>query len=501
MSSQTDLRAPRKRGYHAQSAAWYLSSGAVSLAVTEVAHWTPLKCVRFLARARWGEAETFSCPHCETVAKHYWRPKELRWKCRGCDKTFSVTSGTVFANRRIALPKLLAAILTWVNSVGGQPALELRRHLKLGYRAAFTLQHKLREALVRGFNVGTLAGDVEMDGSHRSGWRAAHKRGKPQVSTPKDAQEEQQNIDAAAQAAVAAIQAANEGRHPPRKPRKHGAVDPEFGQRLDKDRRILVAVRLRAGAKGKGACATRVAVGKAEDSPVAQAITEAFIAVPESMLNTDTSPAYVKLGAAFRAHRTVEHARMLVGPNGENNNQAEEFGARMKRMEKGTYLNIEKKYVLDYGVEGAFRSDTCRLSNGHRMRVALHAQLAGDIRRYERLMAELADALAQARSTLAALQVTLREFDQGIDPAAMPPRNAWAGKYGQRGALKQAVLKLLQEAAPEAVTTTEMGLRLAARFGLHFATSADFRTWVDNTLLPQLKRCARQGAIERLHNP
>jgi hypothetical protein len=130
-----------------------------------------------------------------------------------------------------------------------------------------------------------------------------------------------------------------------------------------------------------------------------------------------------------------------------------------------------------------------------------HAQLAGDIRRYERLMAELADALAQARSKLAALQVTLREFDKGIDPAAIPPRNAWAGKYGRRGALKQAVLKVLQEAAPEAVTTTEMGLRLAARFGLHFATSADFRTWVDNTLLPQLKRCARQGAIERLHNP
>ncbi len=40
----------------------------------------------------------------------------------------------------------------------------------------------MREGLVRGYNVGLLSGDIEMDGAHQSGHRAAEKRGKPQAT-------------------------------------------------------------------------------------------------------------------------------------------------------------------------------------------------------------------------------------------------------------------------------------------------------------------------------
>lgn len=71
----------------------------------------------------------------------------------------------------------------------------------------------------------------------------------------------------------------------------------------------------------------------------------------------------------------AKHAKMVVGPNGENNNLAEELNFRMDRAEQGVYLNIEAKYLLDYAAEMAFRSDTRRLPNGDQLKLALGIRL------------------------------------------------------------------------------------------------------------------------------
>jgi len=98
--------------------------------------------------------------------------------------------------------------------------------------------------------------------------------------------------------------------------------------------------------------------------------------MPESYLNTDTSPAYKELGKHYKGHMTVEHSKELRGPNGENNNQSEELNWRYDRAEKGVYLNIEPKYMLDYAVETAFRADTRRLPNGQQLKLALNVALS-----------------------------------------------------------------------------------------------------------------------------
>lgn len=72
---------------------------------------------------------------------------------------------------------------------------------------------------------------------------------------------------------------------------------------------------------------------------------------------------------------TVEHSKELRGPNGENNNQSEELNWRYDRAEKGVYLNIEPKYMLDYAVETSFRADTRRLANGQQLKLALAVAL------------------------------------------------------------------------------------------------------------------------------
>jgi transposase-like protein len=338
------------------TAHWLLSSRAVDISVAQVYAMTDREAIEFCVAARWGNWDTIGCAHCGTIADHYWRPKDKRWLCRACRKTFSVTSQTVFSKRKLRLQDLIAAILLWVNSAGGQAALELRRHTRTSYNSAFTLQHKLRESLVRGYNLGFLSGDVEVDGSHQSGRDSFKKRGKPQVTKKEKA--------------TADLQAMLE-----QKPHSNGARDFEFGWAMPKDRRILFTMRKRSGVRGDGAVASRVAIGLVESPPVVEGVLGDYVAIPESYLNTDSSPAYKAIGKRFRDHRAVEHSKHFSGPNGENNNQAEELNWRMDRHEQGTYLSIRPKYMLDYAVEVAFRSDTRRMPNSEQLKFALNLAL------------------------------------------------------------------------------------------------------------------------------
>lgn len=154
----------------------------MDLSLADVYRMTDLEAIDLLVQARWGSWNTVRCPHCGTVNPHYWKARERRWKCAACARSFSVTSETVFAHRKLPPQKLIANTLLWINSAAGQPALELKRHSDTSYNTVFVQQHKLREALVRGYNEGLLSGDVEMDGAHQSGRYADEKRGRPQGS-------------------------------------------------------------------------------------------------------------------------------------------------------------------------------------------------------------------------------------------------------------------------------------------------------------------------------
>lgn len=348
---------------------WHMSSKAVDRSVDEFARWSNLRCVRHLAKIRWGSHVDVVCAHCSTCADHYWSEKELRWKCKHCGKRFSVTSQTVFANRRLPLQKLLAALHLWASGAAGQPALELRRMLKFGgYNTAFNLVSKLREGLVRGFNTGLISGVVEMDGAHASGRRASEKRGKPLGYRSEEAIAEDEELALLTTSArqkrkrqdKAAALAAGGMLHP-----EHGTVFPPT-------RRIIVTLRKRSAVPGGGSVITRVGVGYAETPDVMEALANAYVAIPESVLSTDTGTAFTKLGKKFLLHLKVNHSETLVGPEGQHSNNAESFSARQDRSEKGVYLNIEPKYLHDYAVETAFREDHRRVAPGEAADRAMH---------------------------------------------------------------------------------------------------------------------------------
>ncbi len=339
---------------------FHMSNKAMDRSVEYYLRLTDLQCVKHLANIRWGSFTQVTCPHCNSGSTHYWSAMEMRWKCKGCGKRFSVTSHTVFAGHRITLQQLLAALHLWVCGSAGQPALELRRMLKLGsYNTAFTLCSKLREAMLRGRNVGLISGVVEMDGAHASGRRASEKRGKPlnYSHTSEEAAQEDALLTTSArqkkrrEAKAAALAAG-------------GVEHPEHGNVFPKDRRVMFSARTRSGVPGRGALITRVAIGLAETPDAVQALADAYVAVPESILATDTGTAFTKLGKQFQVHLQVNHSETLVGPNGANSNQSESFNARQDRSEYGVYRNIEPKQLHDYACETAFREDHRRMPPG-----------------------------------------------------------------------------------------------------------------------------------------
>jgi transposase-like protein len=110
------------------TAATHLKSHMVDIGAEELEKLTPREAVHFVAEATWGSTTYMPCPHCGTLDEHYWRNSDLRWKCTGCGKCFSVTSGTVLADHKLPLTKILKMALNWANGPSTAQRLEGRVH-------------------------------------------------------------------------------------------------------------------------------------------------------------------------------------------------------------------------------------------------------------------------------------------------------------------------------------------------------------------------------------
>ena len=338
------------------TAAFHLSREAVDFGQEDLEKLAEKDAVRLLAEVTWGSATEMPCPHCGTIDTHYWRSRELRWKCKCCGKTFSVTSGTVFHDRKLPLTKILKISYSWANGASGKPALQLRRDWNIAYPTVFTLLHKLREGLSRGFNTGVLCGVNEMDGMDVLGRRYKEKRNKPQGG---GAAARPTLPDHLLRPTVDPETGEIVG---PPKPPKHGKA-----ARQPADRRLMLVMRRRGRSKGKGASDTRVAIAITESTATVTAMAQRYSST-ESSIVSDEDPAYAGFARLFSEHRTITHSREFSDGRGRNNNQAESFNHRMRRLVEGIYLNPSGKYLLSYAAEAAWREDTRRLSSGKKLR-------------------------------------------------------------------------------------------------------------------------------------
>ena len=146
-----------------------LSSAARTLSLIKVMRLSDDQAFEAFKAIRWaGNGGEPFCPRCGCVAVYTYKTRRI-FRCQGCTAQFSVTTGTVFASRKLPLRDILAAIAIFVNGAKGVSALQLSRDLDCQYRTAYVLAHKLREAMASQMQGRTLSGEVEVDGAYFGG--------------------------------------------------------------------------------------------------------------------------------------------------------------------------------------------------------------------------------------------------------------------------------------------------------------------------------------------
>jgi transposase-like protein len=121
-------------------------------------------------RMRWPDTDGAPvCPECGCPVAYVYRCRRL-FKCKGCHRQFSVTSGTLFASRKFPFQILLVAIGLLVNAAKGISSLQASRDLDIHGKTAFVLLHKLRCALLSSVLTTSASGVVEVDGAWFGGY-------------------------------------------------------------------------------------------------------------------------------------------------------------------------------------------------------------------------------------------------------------------------------------------------------------------------------------------
>jgi transposase-like protein len=297
-----------------------LSAAARTLSLAKVMRMTEDQAFDTFRSIRWTATDGDAvCPKCGGFECYTFKARRI-FKCKACSSQFSVTSGTIFASRKMDLRDILAAIAIFVNGAKGHSALQLSRDLDCQYKTAFVLSHKIREALAAEQAASELAGEVEVDGAYFGGY----------------------------------VKPAN---------RKADRKDRRRKVHQTGKRQVVVVARERDGD-------TLTQVHKTEADGVA--FVAATVA-PGSTVHADEASHWDALEARFltkRINHSVEYANAEA-----NTNMAESFFSRLRRAEVGTHHRIDGRYLHAYAQEMAWREDNRRISNGEQFLLAAASAL------------------------------------------------------------------------------------------------------------------------------
>lgn len=314
-----------------------LSSAARTLSLASVARMDDEEAHQRFVQIRWADTNGEPvCPRCGGLTHYTYKTRKL-WKCKACNHQFSVTSGTIFASRKLATRDYLMAIAILCNGAKGTSALQLARDLDVQYRTAFVLAHKLREAMASEMAAETVGGVVETDGAYFGGH----------------------------------IRPAN---------LKADRIDRRLAENQTGNRRVVVVARERQGR-------TKVTVTKQESDGVAFV---AKVVRPGSVVHADEATHWEQLHAHFETKR-INHS-VAYSLDGACTNQAESFLARLRRMVDGQHHHVSPQYLHQYANHAAWLEDHRRLDNGaltHRalglaLRHPISRQWKGYWQRHER---------------------------------------------------------------------------------------------------------------------
>lgn len=258
---------------------------------------------------RWPETQGEPvCPKCE-FPKAYPIKSRRSFKCAGCSKQFSVTSGTIFASHKLKFVDLLAAICLFINGSKGRSAVQFSREMDVQYKTAWVMAHKLREAMQDEYEGAHAQGEVEIDGMYVGG----HIR-------PANLAEDR--------------------------------VDRRRARHQTGTRRVVIAIRER-----EGRTITHVVRREADGVDIIARTVK-----PGSVIFADEARHWDNLSRGFAMGR-INHEE-AYSLNGAHTNNAESFFSRLRNMVRGQHHWVSPKYLHQYANHAAWLEDHRSRSNG-----------------------------------------------------------------------------------------------------------------------------------------
>jgi len=273
--------------------------------------------VEFLEKQRWNNAP--ACPLCGDVEVYQMisggqRNKDYRWRCRGCQKMFTVRTGTVFAETRLPLRVWVYAIWKACSSKKGISALQLSREMEITHKSALFVLRRIRHGMGE-VAPQKLMGTVEADEIYIGG--------KPRYRGASRAQAW------AEKAPVAGLV------------QRGGDVRFKMLQRVTSDQ-------------------------------LGQFIAEN--ADLSCRLITDEFPGYKQVGKAFICgHETVTHTagEYVRAGTDIHSNTVEGVFSLIRRGVMGTFHSVSRKHLPNYLNEFQFRWNTRKMDDGQRVAAAI----------------------------------------------------------------------------------------------------------------------------------
>lgn len=265
----------------------------------------------YLESMRWPSGVV--CAHCGVVGNSCKLQGEAHraglYQCRDCRAQFTVTVGTIFEDSKIGLDKWMIAFGLLCASKKGMSSLQLSRMLKLSYKSAWHMSHRIRHAMQNG-NFAKLDGIVEVDETYVGGKaKNVHKSMPIPKKTP-----------------------------------------------------VVALVSRSGGIK------TRVITDVTADN--LKTVLKEFVK-PSAEIFTDGSPVYPQATKGFAGHESVNHDAREYVRGVVFTNTVESFNALVKRSIMGAWHSVSSQHLPKYIGEVAFRWDFRKVTDSERTAQAL----------------------------------------------------------------------------------------------------------------------------------
>jgi len=310
-----------------------------------------LDAIKYFEQFRWGKKP--ACPYCGSMSIGE-RNKDLRWHCKDCFKSFSVTTNTNLHNTRLPLKSWLYAFGVISDAKKGISAKQLERNLGVHYETAWTMYHKIRDLMAIENDEVSLDDIVELDTkliTRDMRKCQVEKKGTP--STIPDLDKEIEKYKGQFKF--------KEGDY--KKPckvgsqkRGEGASDLKLGGVVERDGNVVASVIKNT---------TFSELRKLIDRQVNKS-------KKETVLMTDQASGNMKFKQIMN-QIVIDHSK-LYSYKGLNTNTIESFWAIVERQIKGQHHHVDIKYLDKYVAETAFKFNNRKLDDMFETLVRLSMQ-------------------------------------------------------------------------------------------------------------------------------